>query len=96
MTDNTDFMKQAREQMDLWATEMKKLQDRMREAGVQGQDQLMRQWESLNEQRKEMEARMEEMSRAQMDAWKEVQKSMEKAWKDMEKSMEEARKKFMN
>ena len=95
MAEKTDFMAQAKAQMDQWTAEMKKMQDRMMEASAQGQTQMMQQWDDMNAQRKKIEAQMEELGRANMEAAKEVQKSMESAWKDMEKTMEAARKKMM-
>lgn len=95
MTDKTDFMAQAKAQMDQWTAEMKKMQDKMMEAGAQGQQQMLKQWEDMNAQRKKVEAQMEELGRANMEAAREVQKSMESAWKEMEKTMDDARKKFM-
>ena len=95
MAEKTDFMAQAKAQMDQWTAEMKKMQEMMMEAGAQGQQQMMKQWEDMNAQRKKIEAQMEEMGKANMEAVKEVQKSMESAWKDMEKTIEDARKKMM-
>ena len=95
MADKTDFMAQAKAQMDQWTAEMKKMQDKMIEAGAQGQSQMLKQWEEMNSQRKQMEAHMEELGRANMEAAKEVQKSIETAWQEMEKAMEDARKKMM-
>jgi len=95
MAEKTDFMAQAKAQMEQWTAEMKKMQDKMMEAGAQGQSQMMKQWDDMNTQRKKIEAQMEEMGKANMEAAKEVQKSMESAWKEMEKKMEDARKKMM-
>ena len=85
MAEKTDFMAQAKAQMEQWTAEMKKMQDKMMEAGAQGQSQMMKQWDDMNTQRKKIEAQMEEMGKANMEAAKEVQKSMESAWKEMEK-----------
>ena len=56
--------------------------------------EMKAQMEQLTEQRKEMEAQMEKIGKANMDAWKDMQSGIEKAWKSMEKSMEEARKRY--
>ncbi|MCT4683063.1 MAG: hypothetical protein N4A39_04975 [Roseicyclus sp.] len=95
MAEKTDFVAQAKAQMDQWTAEMKKMQDKVMEASAQGQTQMMQHWDDMNAQRKKIEAQMEELGRANMEAAKEVQKSMESAWKEMEKTMEAARKKMM-
>jgi len=51
--------------------------------------------EALNAQRKQVEAQMEEMGKANVDAARKVQADMEQAWAEMEKQMAEARKKMM-
>lgn len=95
MTDKTDFMAQAKAQMDTWGDEMKKMQDTMKEASAAGQEQMLKQLDALNEQRKMAEKHMEEIGKANLEAWKGMQANMEKIWSEMEKSMDEARKKFM-
>lgn len=92
---NTDYFAQAQAQMEAWGEEIRKLQTKMMEAGAAGQDQMMKQIEALNDQRKNAENHLENLGKANMDAWKEMRANMEKAWKDMEKAMEDARKKFM-
>ena len=60
-------MAQAKAQMEQWTAEMKKMQDKMMEAGAQGQSQMMKQWDDMNTQRKKIEAQMEEMGKANME-----------------------------
>lgn len=95
MADKTDFMAQAKAQMETWTAEMTKMQSKMMEAGAAGQEQMMKQMDALNAQRKQAEEHIEKLSKANMDAAKGMQDNMKKAWADMEKSMEDARKKFM-
>jgi uncharacterized phage infection (PIP) family protein YhgE len=95
MAEKTDFVAQAKAQMDQWTAEMKKMQDKVMEASAQGQTQMMQHWDDMNAQRKKIEAQMEELGRANMEAAKEVRNSMESAWQEMEKTMEAARKKMM-
>jgi hypothetical protein len=56
---------------------------------------MMKQMDALNAPRKQVEAQMEELGKANMAAAKDVQGQMEKAWADMEKQMADARKKMM-
>lgn len=95
MMDKSDFMAQAKAQMDKWADELTKMQAKVKEAGAAGQEQMVKQMEALNQQRKQAEKHMEDLGKANMEAAKEVQDSMQKAWAEMEKSLAEARKKFM-
>ena len=95
MAEKTDFMAQAKAQMDAWNAEMRKMQAKMMEAGAQQQEQMQKQMASLQEQRDHMQKHMEELGRANMTAVKEIQSTMQDAWTEMKKSMEAARKKFM-
>lgn len=94
MADKTDFMAQAKAQIEAWTAEMGKMQTKMMEAGAAGQEQVVKQMDALNEQRKHAEKQLEELGRANMEAAKDIQASMQKAWAEMEKQMEDARKKF--
>ena len=95
MPEKTDYMAQAKAQMDAWTHEMKKMQTKLQEAGVKNQDQMQKQMEDLKEQRDHLQKQMEDLAAANMDAMKEIQTTMQSAWQDMEKSMEATRKKFM-
>lgn len=91
MTDQNDFFKQAKAQMEQWQSEIQKLQ---KEAMATGQAQAKAQIEAMNAQRKEAEQQLEKIGSASAAARKDMQAGFDKTWKEMEKSMEAARKRF--
>lgn len=95
MKDPKDFMAQAKTQMEAWTAEMGKMQSKMMEAGAQGQAEMAKQIDTLNDQRKHVEAQMEELGKANMDAAKEMQASVQKMWSDLDAQMKDMQKKFM-
>ncbi|MEJ6391527.1 hypothetical protein [Gymnodinialimonas ulvae] len=95
MNDPKDFMAQAKAQMENWTAEMGKMQSKMMEAGAQGQAEMAKQIDTLNDQRKHVEAQMEELGKANMDAAKEMQASVQKMWTDLDAQMKDMQKKFM-
>ena len=95
MNDPKEFMAKAQAQMEAWTAEMGKMQSKMVEAGAKGQEEMGKQMDALNAQRKHAEAQMEELGRANMDAAKEMQASVQKMWTDMEGQMKAMQKKFM-
>ncbi|MBF9034065.1 hypothetical protein HKCCE2091_07420 [Rhodobacterales bacterium HKCCE2091] len=95
MTNQDEFVKKSREQLDHWNAEIAKLQATMAEAQAKGQEQWKQQLDAMMEQRKEAEARLQALADANTAAWKDMQAGYENAWTALQKSFEDARKRYM-
>ncbi|GAA5065091.1 hypothetical protein N0B44_05220 [Roseibacterium beibuensis] len=89
-----EFVEKAKEQLDAWNAELKKMQAQAGEMQAKGQEHFKAQLEQMEEQRKVAQDHLDKIHKANVDAWKEMQSSFQDAWKAMEKGMTEARKKY--
>ncbi|WP_071672600.1 sll1863 family stress response protein [Nioella nitratireducens] len=89
-----EFVAKAKEQLDVWNAEVKKMQAEAEKMQAQGQAKLKEQLAQVEEQRKQVQSQLEKASEANVQAWSDLQSGAKDAWSAMEKSMTEARKRY--
>ncbi len=89
-----EFVAKAKQQLDTWNAEVKKMRAEAEKMQAQGQEQFKAQLAKVEEQRDQLKAQIEKANKANMDAWKDMQTGFSEAWSAMEKGMSEARKRY--
>ena len=80
--------------LDEWKAEIAKLRAKADGAQANARLKYMEEVDELRAHQKKAEARMEELQRAQGEAWKDMKSGMEAAWDEMGDAMKRAWKRF--
>lgn len=89
-----EFIAKAKQQLDTWNTEVKKMRAEVEKTQAHGKEQLKVQLAKVEEQRDQLKTQIEKANEANMEAWKDMQTGFSEAWSAMEKGMTEARKRY--
>jgi chromosome segregation ATPase len=89
-----EFIAKAKQQLDTWNAEVKKMRAEVEKTQAHGKEQLKVQLAKVEEQRDQLKTQIEKANEANMEAWKDMQTGFSEAWSAMEKGMTEARKRY--
>jgi len=89
-----DFVKAAKQQLEGWNAEIKKMQAEAEKMQAQGQAEIKSQLAQMEEQRDKIRQQLEQTGEANKAAMQDMQSGFQEAWNSLEKSMSDARKRY--
>ncbi len=81
-------------QLDEWKAQIAKLRAKAEQAQADARLKYMEEVDELRAHQKKAEVRLDELQRAQGEAWKDMKSGVEAAWDEMGEAMKRARKRF--
>ncbi len=78
-----DFLEKLGAQVDVWKTQVSQLEARAYDAGQKDRRELDKQINDLQIKVREFEGQMDDIKKANEEAWQDLKKKLEKAWKEI-------------